>query len=317
VAVAANIQENEIKTAAKIHYEQEFPEIKSFQNKTKAYSGLSTKPDHMKDDRKPPPIEIANTATQYTTQEHYSTSTAITQTKMKRTAWNIIVTPTMTKVPIEIKKVISGILDSMQNADKSIALLPKDTEETETKEITKSTEIPNTEYELEIFIDSPRITNSNKLIFQLYLGSSTEYEYNTGHQLHRTWLAKNQIKMSISKLKTNKPMFEGYYDEPNPEKNKIHFLEKQIKQQLTDKNTDFQVDIVALFIHGKGNSSQVHMVYTSMEEVSNIREQLSKAANNMHTFYRWDQYGDLSAHQKLHLIEKQHHNNYEFRSRMI
>jgi hypothetical protein len=97
----------------------------------------------------------------------------------------------------------------------------------------------------------------------------------TEHKTYKKWMIENKIFMTISKLKTDKPMYAGFFTEPNPEKKKIKFLEDRIQDQLFDEEVEFQVTIVPLYIKKRNITVQVYMGLSSKEHAYKIREGLS------------------------------------------
>jgi hypothetical protein len=233
------------------------------------------------------------------------------------TSWSIIATSEKRNGNIEVRAVIQNILDTLTDETNDIFLIEKISENKPNEFLNGTKKVPLTENELKKFIDDPRIKKNNKLTFRIRLGSTTDIRDLMDLKTIKNSLFNNRINMKISYLTTNRPVFAGFYDEPNPEQKKIFYLEERIRKNLNDNELEFQVMITQIFCAGKGNVSTVYMILTNKEQVEQLRNNLSIPVNNTHTFYQWDHYEDLSILQKMHLIRKQQYNNNKYRSQII
>jgi hypothetical protein len=86
----------------------------------------------------------------------------------------------------------------------------------------------------------------------------------------KNWFNIHNIKMTVNNLSTNRPMFAGFYDEPNPEQKKIKFLEASTRNNLKWDEIEFQIEIIPIYSIGKGNVCHVYMVMTNKEEVQSL-----------------------------------------------
>jgi hypothetical protein len=235
---------------------------------------------------------------------------------INQTAWNIVVTKKKPKEKLEVRRIIYEMLEALQVMDANIKLMSIPTENSNQTTITSPSTIPENEKELLEYVDHPRLNNSNKLLFRIFLSTTTNMGEFNEQQIYKKWMDNNKIKMFVSKLKTSKPLFAGFITEPNPDKFKVEFMEKRIKKQV-GQNIELQVSIRPIFIEGRGNSIQVYMVLTDNDNVKKIRAKLSGELEELHPFYSWDQYMDLSYNQKLHIIQELQQNNTEYKSRLI
>lgn len=232
-------------------------------------------------------------------------------------AWMIVVNTTTMKHEFEIRKILIGLMESLQRADPKITLTNLPNTEEISNSLKIGDEIPNEKSKLQKYVDNPRINSNGKLIFRLYLSSETDVEETIYGHIHKKWMETNKTRMFSSKLTTSKPSFVGFYDEPNPEKKHINFLEIRIAKHINNPSIEFQVVIRPIFVEGRGNSTPVFMILSDNTNTKQIREILNKVHNNMHMFYSWEKYTDLSKLQKLHVIQEMQLNNKLFKSVLL
>jgi hypothetical protein len=177
--------------------------------------------------------------------------------------------------------------------------------------------IPTKKTEMDRYIENPKTNKRNKLIFKIFIVSKIPKEELLEDETLKEWLRNKRTSMYLTTLKSSKPMFAGFFDEPNPERTKTGFLEQRIQRQLKDEELDFEVIVKPIFVEGFGNSSLVYMVMTNSKDVSTIRKKLKEVRTYMHKFYSWDEYADLSKLQKLHIIKEQQHSNKNHRCMLI
>jgi hypothetical protein len=241
----------------------------------------------------------------------------IDDTEINHTTWNITVMLKGHKEKNPIRSTLEKIMNIIKTQDDNVLLIMNSSENIHMHETTATQKIPEINNEINKFIEDPRVKNNNKMMFQIRLGSKTDLEEKVLKKQIKNWLSINNIKMTINNLTTNRPMFAGFYDEPNPEQKKIKFLESRIKSNLKWDEIEFQIEIVPIYSSGRGNICPVYMVLTNKEDVQSLRNKLSVVQSNTHTFYQWDHYEDLSRNQKTHMIKKQQQNNNKYRSQLI
>jgi hypothetical protein len=82
----------------------------------------------------------------------------------------------------------------------------------------------NKQISIEDYSEHPRINNRNKLTIKIQI-PTTNIRHTFESPKMKQWLEDTKIKMYSTTLSTKKLIFAGFFDEPNPEHNKIHFLE--------------------------------------------------------------------------------------------
>jgi hypothetical protein len=234
-----------------------------------------------------------------------------------QTSWNVIATQNPKSKVIEIRNIIVEIMSELQKTDCNIVLIPTEKKITEERPVIyKPKDIPTNQIGLKKYLESPRIKN-NKLMFRVQLASKKAVAETIECMEFKNWKKNNQIRFTISKLTTDRPLYAGFYTEPNPTNQKIGFLESRIKVHLNNSFLEFQVEIVPIFGKGKGNSTLVYMVMTTKEDVDMLRIKLSETSHNIHKFNQWDHFEDLSNLQKLHIVREQQNNNNKYKSMLI
>jgi uncharacterized protein (DUF2384 family) len=234
------------------------------------------------------------------------------------TKWNIVVTPTSQNTVFQIREILKDVSGILQSVDEELILVThKSDEDTKQESIKKDKDIPTTGTEIEKFVDNPRTNKNGKLIFRIHIISKMNMDIIMSEQTIRQWMIRNKIKMFESKLTTDKPIFAGFYEEPNPNKKGGVFLEKKIKHHIGEIKIEFQVEIRPLYVEGKGNSCLIYMIMTSIEYVNTLRDKLKEDSEHLHKFYSWPEYQDLSKLQKVHLICEQKNHNQQFKSIII
>jgi hypothetical protein len=226
-------------------------------------------------------------------------------TNYYKTAWNVVASQSSKTKAIDVRSVITKILINFQQSDSNIVLIPTTHEnEEENPVIYKPTEIPNNKIGLTKYLESPRIKN-NKLLCRVQLGSLKEVSHAVESYKFKKWMSTNQIRLTISKLSSDQPLYAGFYTEPNPAHQNIGFLEDRITQHLNRSFfLEFQVEIVPIFSKGKGNSALVYMVMTTKNDVNMLRRKLAEPSQNIHKFHQWDHFEDLSELQILHIVQE-------------
>jgi hypothetical protein len=234
-----------------------------------------------------------------------------------KSSWNIVVTPTNKNSVFQIREITCGLIQCLSQFDSNISISSVPDSQNSVTILNSDTKLPTKGDELAKFIDNPRTNNSGKLIFRLFLHSSKEIIANCNQPEVRQWLETHKVKLFESKLKTSKPTFAGFYDEPNPNKFGTVFLDEKIQNLLGPNDIDIQVEIRPLYLEGKGNSCLVYMIMTSAEQVTNLRLKLKKGSDHLYRFYSWTEYQDLSHLQKVHLIQEQKANNTQLKCKFI
>jgi hypothetical protein len=235
----------------------------------------------------------------------------------EQTAWNCTITPAKRNEDMKVLTIIKGLIDAMKQVNKEVHIIKANGKEYPTKAITDSTDVPTDKEELEEYAEEPRLTSSHKLTFRLHIATNDKAETIIRNAAYVKWMKANKVSMVQSKLTTAKPAFVGFYDEPNPERKKIEFLEEKIKIILEENITEYQVVIKPIFVEGKGSSTMVFMVMADKNDLADLRRILNIETTMTGKFYPWDQYCDLPREKKLHIIQQQQRMNLTTRSVIV
>jgi hypothetical protein len=92
------------------------------------------------------------------------------------TSWNVIATPKKRGGQIEVREVVTNIMVTLKNEACDILLIETISDDESNKNLTATKNIPLTETEVKKFIKDPGLKNSNKLTFQIQLGSKRTLE---------------------------------------------------------------------------------------------------------------------------------------------
>jgi hypothetical protein len=234
-----------------------------------------------------------------------------------RSKWNVVVAPKNVNTVFQVIEILRGIREIFHKFDKELKIMKSDATLPGKKELCNEEEIPTERNELEKYVENPRTNNNGKLIFRISMKSKTDINKICNQPEAKQWLIDNKIKLFESKLITTKAMFVGFFDEPNPNKNCIPFLELKINQHIGKHEMDYQIDIRPLYIEGKGESCNVYMLLSCIEDATLLKEKLSQQSEHLHKFYSWSEYQDLSRLQKLHIIMEQKTVNKKYKSTII
>jgi hypothetical protein len=231
-----------------------------------------------------------------------------------QSAWTCTISPTYRKEDMQVYTIVRGILAALHQIDPNIHLTKIGGKDYPAKAVTKPEETPKDKGELEEYAEEPHMTSSNKLTFRITLASQSTIDDIITNQGLVKWMKKTKLSMGKSTIKTSKPAFVGFYDEPNPERKKIYYLEERIKAIMGERTIEYQVVIKPIFVEGKGCSAMVYMVIADKADVTQLRTILRIETHITSTFFPWDQYSDLPREKKLHIIQTQQKLNLHLRS---
>jgi hypothetical protein len=232
-------------------------------------------------------------------------------------AWTCTITPSQRNEKLNVRKIAGGILEAMHHMDKKIALKIFGNDQPEGKDITSSKDMPQTEKDINRYIEDPRMTGGNRLTFRLHLRSEQPVTSVISQQSFRRWMKSQKILMYQSKLKTTKPMYVGFIPEAHPEYKKIEFLEQRVAIILDDKALNFQITVAPIFVDGKSNSTSIYMILADKTDALKIRSKFEDYDHIIPDFIPWDQYEDLPREKKLNIILTQQNLNLHQRSRVV
>jgi hypothetical protein len=71
------------------------------------------------------------------------------------------------------------------------------------------------------------------------------------------WLRGTKTSLTINTLKTAKPAYVGFTNQPAPDRSKVKCIEERFRNQINDWTTPIQVLVSVIFGEGKGNIAKV------------------------------------------------------------
>jgi hypothetical protein len=223
------------------------------------------------------------------------------------TAWTCTVAPRKDNTRAEVAPFLKGFLKAIRcvHPPAWIKTHPATTE-TELK-LTDEQDIIALADKLDQFAEDWHYIKNNKLLMRLHIVSDMTMQEIASVPMFSSWLKQQKIQLTISELKSARPMYAGFFKDTLAETKRIPYFKALLDQVYkTNDLFEYQIVVRTLYLEKSRLSAQFFLILSSPEDVKQVRQTFESSAETIGiAFHPWIQYANLEPLQKGSIISDQ------------
>jgi hypothetical protein len=240
-----------------------------------------------------------------------NTKTATTEDKYlaskQTTAWTCTIAPRKDNARAEVTPFLKGFIKALMfvHPPAWIKTHPASTE-TELK-ITDENDVTKHADNIDHFAEDWHYIKNNKLILRLHIVTDMPMHEIANVPMFANWLKQQKIQLTISELKTARPMYAGFFKDTLAETKRLHLFKTLLEQVYkTNDLFDYQIVVRTLYLDNSRVSAQFFLVLTGSDDVNLVRQTFASSRDKIGIeFHPWNQYANLEPLQKGHILSEQ------------
>jgi hypothetical protein len=223
------------------------------------------------------------------------------------TAWTCNIAARDNNLRAEVTPFLQGLIKALMFIHPPAWIKPHpNATKTDLKITTENDVIALADWQNE-FAEDWHYAKNNKLTTRIHIVTDMPMEDIKNVPMFANWLKQQKIQMTVSELKTARPMYAGFFKDTLAETKRLKLFKTLLDTVYEPQDLfDYQIVVRTLYLDNSRLSAQFFLVLASFENVTTVRKTFESCKETIGIeFYPWNQYANLEPLQKGHILSIQ------------
>jgi hypothetical protein len=221
--------------------------------------------------------------------------------------WTCMIAPNPDGSRVDVIPFIKGFLKALHFIHSPAWIKHHPSATNTTIKITTENDVDTNAATIDQIAEDWRYLSGNKLIMRLHIVTDKPMTELINIPMFKNWMWQHKLQLTISELKTTRPMYAGIFEETLAENKSIHLFKALLDSVHNTKDLfEYQIIVRTLYLPNSKLSTQFYLVLIDSKDKDIVRQTFETSGDKMGIVYlSWIQYENYEVPKKAHIIMKQ------------